>query len=161
MSGFEFGPFTFVADDGFTAVEALEDGDEVAVEDFDKRFDHPQVASWVLARLVALVDRDKAERALFLSRDAVEEIEDAVYVVDFVVSRGDEMVAKVQVQGGAIGVGVLGVVMVGLGPAVVDALAGALSAAPDDVAEAEVRVVDPKDGRVVRHGFDGSRFLVE
>lgn len=162
---FETPAFTFEVDDGFTAVD-LEAGADVAVDDLDERLvaagrlpelGGAPVASWVFARLGALVGGEDATRRLALDPDTVEHVDDAVYVVDFVVRCAGEAVAKVQIQGGTIGVALLGVARDV--EAVVEAFEGALLADPTEVAVCRVQVLDPKSGPLCAYGFDGAEYL--
>ncbi|MEQ9498547.1 MAG: hypothetical protein RIT81_16850 [Deltaproteobacteria bacterium] len=157
--------YTFAVDDGFTAVE-LDDPQDFAVEDLDERFtphlpelNGAPVASWVFARLGALVGGEDATRRLALDPDTVEHVDDALFVIDFVVRRGEAPVAKIQLQGGTIGVALLGVTA---DAAVVEAFEAALLAAVDEVATCRVMTLDPAagpDASVQRFGFDGARYL--
>ncbi len=96
------------------------------------------------------------------SCEAVEVCGDAVFVADFLVYTKDGRgAAKVQIQGGSIGVGVLGMAAGGVDQrAIVNALIDQLIQSPSDLAIAEVRVIDPTwDGEPNRYGFDGRTFL--
>jgi hypothetical protein len=163
MSSFESGAFLFVADDGYTALE-LEGAEEIQDDAVDRALSErggmpdlqgAPIASWVLARLVHL-GGDVG------SGEAVEVCEDALYVADFLVYAKDGRgAAKIQVQGGTIGVGILGMAAGGVDRrAIVEALIDRLIQSPSDLAIAEVRVIDPAwDGEPNRYGFDGRAFL--
>lgn len=175
---FAAGPFHFVVDDGYTPLELGEALVQIAVEDFDERLlgsgrvpaiGPAPIASWVLARLEAL----SGEGGLGFSPGFPEFVDGGTWVLDFLVGRGAEPVGKVQLQGGMIGVGALGVLAPGEDPeAVVGALCEALLAAPEAVRPIEVWVVDPEqgdlpeeyepepnDGHVCRFGYDGEAYL--
>lgn len=162
---FAAGELTFALDDGWGVVE-LADPVELALEDFDAvlhasgrvpELGGAPLASWVLARLAAL-----AGGRLGLLEEGVELCEGAVFVVDFVVAGPAGPVGKVQVQGGAIGVGLLGVVE-GSAEAVAQALRDALLGEPEVLASYAVAVAEPgadgEPGPVFRYGWDGARFL--
>ena len=164
MSAFHAPPFTFTLDDGFTVVELGEGACELALDDLDLRLEAAAalparggapLASWLLARLERMtggLGRDPA---------AVDEIEGAVFVLDFVVREGDAEVAKVQVQAGGVGAGLLGVVRSAAdAPRVVDAWIAALVAAPAQVASVRIQVAEPAGrGPPAAYGHDGARYL--
>lgn len=145
---FEAPPYRLVLDDGFAPLELGEALHQLCVDDLDTQLlasgrlpalDGAPVASWLLARLEGL------SAGLGLSSDRVEEIEDAVWVVDFVLQREGQPVGKLQLQGGMIGAGLLGVLAGAEEPsAVSQAVLQALLAAPDEVCPCEVRVCDPE-----------------
>lgn len=154
--------FEFAVDDGFTAVE-LDGAQEIEVEDLDARvaphlpdLGGAPVASWVFARLGALVGGEDATKRLALDPDTVEHVDDALFVVDFVVRRDGATVAKVQLQGGTIGVALLGLTT---DEGVVRAFEGALAEAPEVVASCRVLTLDPNGGPVHVFGHDGARYL--
>ncbi len=164
---FETRGLEFQVDDGFTAVE-LEDGVDVEVEDLDARLlarglpdlNGAPVASWAFARLGALVGGEDATRRLALDPDTVEHVDDALFVIDFVVRASGAPVAKVQLQGGTIGVALLGVARDAT--AVLEAFEAALLAAPGEVAVCRVLTLDPTQGAdapIHAYGFDGARYL--
>lgn len=167
FGAFEAPPFRFAVDDGYTAVE-LEGGVDVVVEDLDRRLvattpplAGAPVASWIFARLGALVGPEDAVRRLALSSDTVEHVDDGVFVVDFVVTRDDEPIAKLQVQGGTIGAGALGVARSeSIATDVVAALEAALAREPEEVAICRIRVLDPAvDEKPREYGYDGHGYL--
>lgn len=156
----------------------LDDPVEVRVEAWDdwlrSRLAHrapalhgAPLASWVLARLAALTDEPLPADA------AVELIDDAVFVRDMVVEEeSGSPVAKLQIQGGMIGVGLLGVQNRSVGVRVTEALTAALGADPNELRPISVRVRDPDwddapqdyipvpdPGRVNTYGWDGRAFL--
>jgi len=148
-SSFSIDKFRVVADDGFTVVN-FDDPVELHVDDWDEQLETqlnaracvvdlsgaPR-ASWVLARLAALMGQSPTE-------GPVELVDDAVFVVDFVVWAEDaKPVAKVQIQGGMIGVGLLGVQERRLEHRLIDALTQALVASPQTYEICSVRVRDP------------------
>jgi hypothetical protein len=160
VSAFAAPPFTFHLDDGFTPLALGNQACELAVEDLDLRLvaaarlpvgPGPALASWLLARLAHLAGD--------LGLGPEEEVEDAVWILDFIVAEGGAPVAKLQLQAGAIGAGLLGVAR-GDGDAarVVAALVAVLTAAPEGVAPVRVRVAAP-GGPVHEYGFDGARYL--
>lgn len=153
-------PFTFRLDDGFTPVSLGNLACELSVEDLDRRlavFALPggaPLASWLLARL------ERLSGGLGLAPDGEDEVEDALWILDFVVEEAGQPVAKVQLQAGAIGAGLLGVARAPDDAArLVDALVAALTAAPDEVAPCRTRVVCPRTGAAAVYGFDGTRYL--
>ncbi len=166
----------FREDDGYGVV-SLADPVEVHVDDWALALqaalatpidlDEAPFASWVLARLAAVSTGLAAP-----TRAPVDIVDDAVYVLDWVVSIEDEAVAKVQIQGGMIGVGLLGVQDRDLGGRLVDALTGVLAARPHEVAPISLRSRDPDwaeapddyrprpDERAANvFGWDGARYL--
>ncbi|MEM7674784.1 MAG: hypothetical protein AAF449_02145 [Myxococcota bacterium] len=174
---FMAGAFDILLDDGFTVVE-LEDPVELHVDEWDVllktelkakgrsvELQGAPYASWALARLNALCARSFTE-------GPIELVDDAVYVLDFVVHERARPVAKIQVQGGMIGVGLLGVQARALDRRLVDAFTQAMVADPQTCAVSSVRVRDPdwleapsdycprpdKD-RFNTYGWDGHRFL--
>lgn len=180
MSGgaFDAGPYHFAVDDGYAVLDLPEPLLELAVEDLDARLvtsghvpelGGAPLASWLLARLEALTEG----RGLGFSPGLVEHVDGGVWVVDFVVTRGDAPVGKVQLQAGMIGAGVLGVVAAQEDPAaVVQALGQVVLQAPEEVRACEVRVADPEwleapedyapppeEDAVCRFGFDGEAYL--
>lgn len=178
LGAFDAPPYRFEVDDGFGVVELGERLLELEIDDLDARLaasaelpplDGAPIASWILARLAALV----AGGDLGLTPGLVEHIDGGVFVLDFVVARAGVLVAKVQLQAGMIGAGLLGVVRSDEAPgALASALVRALGAAPAAVAAVEVRIVDPEwalepevfspppsSESVGRFGYDGARYL--
>ena len=127
-------------------------------------------ASWVLARLVGLSGPDAGADA---EPGPVEVIEDAVFVRDWIVAdSAGAAVAKLQIQGGMIGVGLLGVQTRTADRGIVDALTAAMVARPFDVGLVRTRVRDPVWAEVPeafrpepspdtanQYGWDGVRYL--
>lgn len=177
FGAFSAGDFHFQVDEGFAVLELPEVLHELAIEDLDARLlqhDLPglqgaPLASWLLARLEALTEG----RGLGFRPGLVEHIEGGVWVVDFVVHHRERPAGKVQLQGGMIGAGLLGVLAEHESPeAVLSALVARLVDAPGEVAVCEVRIVDPEwetspedyapapdSTSVARFGFDGARYL--
>jgi hypothetical protein len=171
---FDSGGYCFSLDDGYSVLDLaagapLEEADQLAEDDLDRillatgrvpDLGGAPIASWVLARLSHLAGR------AIRPAGGVEICEGAVYVVDFLVRTGDgRLAAKVQLQGGSIGVGLLGIGVAGFDPrAIASAFASALIERPGAVAQCEVRVLDPawgidESGEPNRYGFDGTRYL--
>ena len=172
------GGFRFIADDGFGVVE-LADPVEVQVEDWDAHLlralakplslDNSPFASWVLARLAFMRDDLVDDPA----RSPVEVIEDALFVIDWrVEDENGRVVAKLQVQGGMVGVGLLGVQERDLTTSLVDALTTILVELPEQLAPVCICVRDPAwtdwpddftptpgPQTVNAYGWDGARFL--
>ncbi len=156
-------PYTFTLDDGFAVLELGEALCELAVDDFDRLIlesTHLQdlqgapLASWLLARLCHL------NEGLGLQPDAVECIEGGVWVVDFVVHCDEAPVAKIQLQGGMIGAGLLGVaVNPEHAEGLMQALLHRLLRAPEAVAECRVRIRDPEAEDECVFGFEGGVYL--
>lgn len=174
---FEVPPFRFTLDDGFACLDLGEALCEISVEDLQEQLQDTgrlpdlagaPLASWLLARLQFL-----SADAPLVPSDAVEDIEDGVWVVDFVVGQGGLPIAKVQLQAGMAGAGLLGVAgnseQAGL---LVQSLIQRLLEAPSAVAECQIRIHDPLwrvdpgayaphpgDDAVVHYGFDGEVYL--
>ena len=144
-------------------------GSELVLELLDPpRLDGAPFASWVFARIASLAGFEPPPDS-----PVVEVIDDAVYVLDWVVTTLDgTTVAKLQVQGGMVGVGLLGVQRRELGTSVVDALLAAMIERPLDVSRSKVLVRDPDweeapddylprpDGRHANaFGWDGHSYL--
>lgn len=178
LGAFTAGPYHFSGDDGYAEVDLGEALAEVEVDDFDQRLlskdnlpnlDGAPLASWLLARLEAIV----VGGGLAMTPDVVEHVEGGVWVVDFVVTEGERAVAKLQLQAGMIGAGVLGAIDAGVAlEPVLQALQDTLLSEPAQVQPIEVRIVDP-DWAIspedfsptptpksqCRFGFDGARYL--
>lgn len=177
FGAFSAGPYLFAGDDGYAEVELGDALVEIAVDDLDARLlaqgglpelGGAPVASWLLARLAALTGG-----GLGLDPQLVEHIEGGVWVLDFVVTREASPVAKVQLQAGMIGAGVLGVIAEGEPlESLLVGLQGRLLEAPGQVEVAQIQVVDPdwaacpEDytppptvGSRCRFGFDGAAYL--
>lgn len=156
-------PYTFTLDDGFAVLDLGEALCELAVDDFDRLIlEIPAVqllpaaplASWLLARLCQL------NGGLGLQSDAVECIEGGVWVLDFVVHGGEQPVAKVQLQAGTIGAGLLGVAVdPEQAEGLMQALLQALHEAPSAVAVCRIRIRDPEADLEYTYGFDGQNYL--
>lgn len=166
----------YLEDDGYGVV-SLTDPVELHVDDWGSALQAALTApldlggapfaSWVLARLFAL-STDLGS----VTGSRVEVVDDAVFVLDWVVSAEDEPVAKVQIQGGMLGVGLLGVQARDLGRRIVDPLTAVLAARPHEVATGVIRVRDPDwveaphdyrprpgDDAANVFGWDGVRYL--
>ena len=139
--------------------------------------DGAPIASWVLARLAKLSRSEPPALELAgepLAPDGpVEIVDDAVFVLDWRVVDAEGVTrAKLQIQGGMVGVGLLGVQDRDLGPRLVEALTEALLTSPADVDTVCARVQDPdwmntpqdyvpapSAEHVNHYGWDGTRYL--
>lgn len=148
---FSQGDLRFVLDDGFAVVEFGATATDLEIDDLDARIPAPELggapfASFLLARLAHLTG------PLGLDPDLVEHVEGGVWVLDYVVSSGEAVVAKVQLQGGMQGAGLLGVAAdPDTARAVLEAFCAAVAAGAE-VAACRVRIVDP-DWRLDPAGF--------
>jgi hypothetical protein len=159
LGQFEVEELSFAVDDGYTIVPL-----EESVELDEQRLDRllapivpagAPVASWLLARLARV-----CAGSLAFEPEVVEICDGGLYVIDFVLRWGGEPVGKIQVQAGASGVALLGVLAIDP-DVVIERFVAALATAPQEVAQICVRVRDPawREDRIAQYGFDGAAFL--
>jgi hypothetical protein len=173
---FEVEGLTFVVDDGHTAL-ALEAGDalqEIAEDALDLQLEADlearrvvlglgvaPLSSWALARLARVADG-----TLGFEPGLAELCEGGAFVVDLFVLDRSSGVAKVQLQGDAAGLGLLGVARSEpVAARVISALVAALLAEPLELRPIRVAVLDPEreaeaaESAPAEYGWDEGVFL--
>lgn len=158
-------PYLFELDDGYTSV-GFQSRVEVAVEDFAQQLvaelseNYPltlsELPSWVICRLAKLTQ--KPEQYFPEEKQYCEE---GLFIVDLLVAQSDgRVLAKLQLQAGAPGVGILGAA--GSEEAAknsVSALKQALLDSCRDLEALTLEVVDPDTQQSYRYGYSAQGLL--
>lgn len=145
----------FEPDDGY-AVVPFERPVDLYEEAFDRRLVEAGVTvmpsllpSWLVARLARLAGHDAR-----VFGDDVEVEADGLFIADVLaLDEQDRVLAKLQLQAGPLGIGVLGVATSqAASKRCLEALVEALTSEPAVLSDAEVRVELADGGRVFRYG---------
>lgn len=162
MSGaFRTPTYWFLVDEA-TTTSSIADGAEICVEEIDAvmissgrvpPLHGAPVASWVLARLAALVRNGSLPTA-------GQDNDGGAFVLELMAFQHDRsLVAEIQLQGGTEGVSLFGSCISAEDPAKIEGeLVDALLAEPSELRSVSLSVRDPDDGSRRRYGFDGTRF---